>query len=130
MRNLFNYCFYRIAKAYRILDEKNYCSWGYGVMFATFSFIFLAITTWILHVFQHELTETIIIIVVIPFILLDALFSIFLNNEKKYIQLDNYYKNEKYSQLKGWLVFLYIVGSFVLYIVSMLLCGYWVDVNI
>lgn len=118
MKKIFNYCFYRIAKAYRFFDEKNYCDWGYGVMFATFASISLAITTWILHIFQYKLTTTIIIIVVSPFAVLDGLFSLFLSNERKYIQLENYYKNEKYSKLKGWLVFFYVVGSLVLYLVS------------
>lgn len=35
------------------------------------------------------------------------------------MQLDNYYKNEKYSQLKGWLVFAYVIGSVVLYFVAL-----------
>lgn len=129
MKILFNYCFYRIARAYRVLDEKNYCDWGYGVMFATFGFISLAIVTCILHLFQCKLTKTIIVIVQTPFILL-YVFSLFLNHQKKYVQLDNYYKNEKYRQLKGWLVFFYVVGSLVSYFVSMLLCGYWVSINI
>ncbi len=130
MKTLFDYCFYRIAKAYRSLDNKNYCGWGYGVLFATFAFITLALTTLILHIFHYKLTTTIIVVVAIPFIALDALFSIFLNKEGKYIQLENYYKNEKYSKLKGWLVFLYIIISVALYFVSLVLCGYWVSVEI
>jgi len=130
MKILFDYCFYRIAKAYRIFDDKNYCDWGYGVLFASFGFITLALTTLILHIFHYKLTTAIIIIVLIPFIALDMLFSLFLNKQGKYIQLESYYKSEKYSKLKGWFVFLYVIISVLLYFISMLLCGYWVSVKI
>jgi cobalamin synthase len=129
MKTLFDYCFYRIAKAYRVLDEKNYCDWGYGVLFASFGFITLALTTLILHIIHYKLTTTIIVIVIIPFIALDAFFSLFLKKQEKYIRLENHYKNEKYSRLKGWLVFLYLITCVSSYVVSMLLCGYWVSVT-
>jgi hypothetical protein len=70
--------------------------------------------------------------VLVPFIALDGLFAIFLQNEnkKKYMKLEKRYKHEKYSKLKGWLVFLYVIGSVALYFISMILCGYWVEVKI
>ena len=34
------------------------------------------------------------------------------------------YKTEKNAKLKGWLIFAFIIGTFILYIVSLLTCGY------
>jgi archaellum biogenesis protein FlaJ (TadC family) len=130
LKSLFDYCFYRIAKAYRNFDDKEYCGWGYGILFASFGFIALALTTLILYIFHYKLTTTIIVIVSIPFLALDALFSIFLNKKDKYIALEQRYGNEKNSKLKGWLVFSYVVGSVVLFFVSMILCGHWVSVKV
>ena len=50
--------------------------------------------------------------------------SLFLTNKKKFIKLSEKYKDEKNSKLKGWLVFLYVIGSVVLYFVTMYLCDY------
>lgn len=122
MKRFFDYCFYRIAKVYRILDKKDYCDWGYGVMFATFGFIALALITCILYVLKYKLTNVIIIAVATPFILLDVLFTFFFNKESKYMRLEKYYKNEKNRRLKGWLVFLYVFGSVALFFISLLLC--------
>lgn len=110
---LFNYCFYRIAKAYKRIDDNNYCEWGYGVLFASFALIALAITAQILNAFHFEFTPTINILVVLPFIILDAYYSFFKRNDnkKKYSRLEDIYKNESNSGLKGCLVLLYIIGS-------------------
>ncbi|MDR0863810.1 MAG: hypothetical protein LBO74_02615 [Candidatus Symbiothrix sp.] len=121
MKTLFDYCFYRISKAYRFWDEKDYCGWGYGVLFATFGFIALTLTNFILYTLHYKLTTTIIVIVLLPFIALDGVLSIFLQNKnkKKYKQLEKEYKDEKYSKLKGWLVFLYVICSLTMYFVSL-----------
>lgn len=121
MKTLFNYCFYRIAKAYKILTPTDYCDWGYGVIFATLGLYSLTIVTWVLHFFQHNLNNTIIICVLMPFIVLNFA-SMFLNHKDKYIKLENRYKNEKHRKIKGWLVAIYAFGSLVLYIIAVFTC--------
>lgn len=51
--------------------------------------------------------------------ILFSILSFFILNKKKYDELEQQYKNEKNSNLKGWLVFTYIVGSVVLYFISL-----------
>ena len=46
------------------------------------------------------------------------------DEEKKYKELAKKYKTEKNAKLKGWLIFAFIIGAFILYIVSLLTCGY------
>jgi hypothetical protein len=46
------------------------------------------------------------------------------------LKLNEKYKNEKNSKVKGWLVFVYLIGSVALFFISLILCGYWVSVEI
>ena len=88
--------------------------------------IILSIIVVLLHCsFNEEINTNIIWVIVI----IASILSLFFR-KKKYEELAEKYKDEKNSKLKGWLVFFYAIGSVVLYIVSMLLCGYWVDVRI
>ena len=127
MKKLFNYCFYRIAKAYKLFDRRDYCDWGYGVLFATFGFTILSLVTCVLHIFHFKINSTIIVCTFVPFCALDFIFSMLISDKQKvtkYIELDNLYKNEKYRKIKGCLVAIYAIGSFVLYFVTLYACGY------
>lgn len=42
----------------------------------------------------------------------------FCGNEKKYIQLEKKYRNEKHKKMKGWLVVVYWIGSWMLSIIT------------
>lgn len=132
MKQLFDYCYYRIAKTYRAMDPNNYCDWGYWILFASFGFIILSMLTFLLHAFDKELNLKIIYFIAILVFIVDAFFSICISDKAKlakFNRLEARYKNEGFRHLKGWLVFLYVIGSVASYFVTMILCGYWVDVQ-
>lgn len=119
MKELLVYCYYRIAKAYKVLDPKYYLEWGFWILSFSFSTIALSITTLILHSLWIELNDKIILLVFTPFLVVDAFFSLFINDEKKiewFNKTDERYKGERFKRLKGWLVFFYLIGTVVLYI--------------
>ena len=125
MKNLFYYIFYRASKFYEGWGEKNGHIAGGVVVFMSIGSIVLSIMIFVLyHLFNEKISTNIIWIMII----ITSILSFFLNR-KKYEELAEKYKDEKNSQLKGWLVFAYVIGSVVLYFVSMLLCDYWVDVR-
>lgn len=118
IKKIFYYCYYRIAKGYRFWGDSSYLDWGYWVLMATFCLITLSIAVPIFHIFDMEFTKSAIILVVIPFILLDIWTTFFLSEKRKiaiFKQLEKRYKNEPHKTLKGWLVALYAVGTLVLY---------------
>ena len=47
-----------------------------------------------------------------------AVLQFFVFDKKKYRELERRYKEEKNGKLKGWLVFAYVVVSFILYFIS------------
>ncbi len=131
MRTFFDYCYYRISKAYRSLSEKSFCDWGFGVLATTLGFYALMITTFILHLFNCKLNREIIIIVLVPFILIDGIFSFFYDNKKKidkYEKLEKRYSNDCNRIIKGLIAFLFVIGSLFSYIAALLICGYWVKI--
>ena len=102
MRPLFDYCYYRISKAYKSFGDTDYCNWGYWVMFASFGFIASAITTLVLHAFQLKLNKAIVIMVFVPVGVLDIIYGILVDNRikhKKFERLDEKYKNERFKIL-------------------------------
>lgn len=126
MKKIFYYVFYRASKFYEDWGEKNGYIGGGMVATGSLGFIILSIIVFILHYcFNEEINTNIIWVIII----IASISSLFLR-EKKYEELAEEYKNEKNSKFKGWLVFFYAIGSVVLYIVSMLLCGYWVSIKI
>jgi uncharacterized membrane-anchored protein len=114
MKNLFDYCYYRISKAYRFWDEKDYWLGGRSVLFTCFSSHFLCLLAFVFSLFGKKFNSTIIILIVVCFFVL----SLFFYHKRKYVELEKQYKNEKHSKLKGWLVFLYVIGSLVLFFVA------------
>ena len=125
MKNLFYYIFYRASKFYEDWGEKNGYIGGSVVVTGSLCLIILSIIVVLLHYsFNEEINTNIIWVIVI----IASILSLFFR-KKKYEELAEKYKDEKNSRFKGWLVFFYAIGSVVLYIVSMLLCGYWVDIR-
>lgn len=122
MKRLFDYCYYRIAKAYRVLDEDDYMDWGYWVLFASFFWVAVAIALLIIHAFHIELTKKLIYIIGAPFFVLGLCTIFFVSDKKKeekFRKLEEKYKNERFSRLKGWLVFMYIIGTLLLLFVCL-----------
>lgn len=126
MKDMFYYVFYRASKFYEDWGESNGYIGGGIVAVGSLGFIFLSIIIFVLHyLFNEKINTTIVWIILI----ITSILSFFILNEKKYEKLAEKYKDEKNSKLKGRIVFAYIIGSVILYFVSMLLCGYWVSID-
>ncbi|MDR1198828.1 MAG: hypothetical protein LBK94_07440 [Prevotellaceae bacterium] len=125
MIKFFEYCFYRTAKCYENWGEKDGHIAGGVVTFMSIGAIALSILIFGLYLFGKKMNVNIVWVVVV----ITSILSFFLT-KKKYAELAEKYKDEKNSKIKGWLVFSYVVGSVVLFFVSMFACGYWVSVKI
>ena len=125
MKTFFNYCFYRISKFYEDCGEKEGYIAGRIVVFASIGFL---IATFLIFVF-YLLDKKINLKIIWAIIVVTSILSFFMK-KKKYIEMAEKYRDEKNRKLKGWLVFTYVISSFVIYIVSMMLCGYWVNAKV
>lgn len=126
MRNFFYYVFYKSSKFYEDWGEKDGYILGRMVICGSISFQILSIIIFVLYYFLNEKINEDIIVGVIT---TGTIISSFIK-EKKYKELVKRYKNEKNSILKGWLVFAYLISSIILYLISMILCGYWVHIKL
>lgn len=117
MKTFFEYCFYRASKFYKSWGEtNNYYNSGKAVLIlALTSNILTLIGLFCFFILGYGYSINVVYLV---FITLTVL-SIFVLREKDYKRLEQRYKNEKNSKLKGWLVFFYVIVSFVLYFISL-----------
>ena len=126
MKELFYYVFYRVSKFYKDWGEKVFIYIGGLITTGSIGYIVLSAIVFVMHYwFNKEINNEIIVGV-----LSIAVISSFFFTREKYEQLEEKYKDEKNSKLKGWLVFIYAVGTIVLYGVSSIIGGYWVAVEI
>lgn len=115
MKNLFDYCFYRIALFYnKRLPLENHIRQGRSVLIIALSFYLLSITELVLFFFFNlNITKAIAIVILVPSCLI--LFFIektFPNSELLFEEKSKEYQNERHKWLKGLLVFLFVVFSF------------------
>jgi hypothetical protein len=115
---LFDYCFYRIHSVYihKKIDKhpRIYaCGW------TSFSQLCNMLSVVLLFCFVFNLKYDFKIIILTLTIGIYVTNYFFLLTEKKYKELTKKYKEEKNKKLKGWLVFLYIFGSLLLYNISL-----------
>lgn len=118
MKTFYYYCYYRFSKFFDKWDlnwgEKDGHISGSLILFAIIGFYVLTMITICLHLMNEELTSELISIVLTCFCILSIPFI----RKKKYKELEEYYKDEKHSKLKGWLVFLFAIGSVILFVIS------------
>lgn len=115
MKRLFNYCFYRIALFYKKhLPLESYITQGHTVLISALGFYAIALVNVLLYFFGVEMSKELVILIIIPFCVLIFLNSRFFpNSEELFKEQQKKYKNEKARWIKGLLVFLYLIGSFV-----------------
>lgn len=114
MKQLFDYCFYRIALFYKKrMPFEDFITQGHTLLVSALGLYTIAIVNILLHLLGIKLTKEIIILVLIPFCII-----IFFNNrlfpssEQLFEEKKNKHKNERCKWLKGILVFLFVMGSF------------------
>ena len=113
MRILFNYCYYRIRKFYKDWGESGSEGTAGVILYGCLGGYFLSMLGFILSAFNIEMTEILVAVVILFFIGM----SFFFVSEKKYKELEEHYKNEKHSKLKGWFVFTFCISSWILFII-------------
>lgn len=120
MKNLFDYCFYRIALFYKKrMPFEDYITQGHTLLVSAFCLFAIAVVNILLHQLRLALTKEIIILILIPFcIIIFFNHRCFPNSEQLFEEKKNKYKNERYKWFKGLLVLLFLVGSFVSMILS------------
>jgi Flp pilus assembly protein TadB len=103
MKTFINYCFYRASKLYKSWSETNiyYISGRYAVVLALVSNVLTLIGLFCLFILGYGYSINVVYVVVIIL----AVLGILVLHEKDYKRLEQRYKNEKNSKLKGWLVF-------------------------
>lgn len=118
MKELFYYVFYKASKLYKSWGENNnyYISGKFSLFLAICANILTLIGLFCLILKIRYSLEVVYGAWILLFVL-----SFFILNEKKYKELEEKYKNEKNSKIKGWLVFSYIIGSVILYFVSLVI---------
>lgn len=115
MKRLFNYCFYRIALFYKKhLPLESYITQGHTVLISALGFYAIALVNVLLYFFGVEMSKELVILIIIPFCVLIFFNSRFFpNSEELFKEQQKKYKNEKARWIKGLLVFLFLIGSFV-----------------
>lgn len=115
MKKLLYYVYYRIARAYQILDDKLYYGHASFILFTALCCLFLVFLAFIFSLFGLKFSLIMLYTVAIIFIV----FAIIFASEKKYKELEKKYADERHKKIKGWLVFLFIIMSVILYFVSL-----------
>ena len=116
MKDLFYYIFYRASKFYKSWGENsNYYISGKFLLFLAICANILTLIGLFCNILKIRYSIEVIYVVCILF----SVLSFFILNEKKYKELEEKYKNEKNTKIKGWLVITYIIGSIILYFISL-----------
>ncbi|MBR4148079.1 MAG: hypothetical protein IKU00_09385 [Bacteroidales bacterium] len=115
MKQLFDYCFYRIALFYKKrMPFEDFITQGHTLLISALGLYTIAIVNVLLKLLGIKLTKEIIILVLIPFCII-VFFNnrFFPNSEQLFEEKKKKYKNERCKWFKGFLVFLFVMGSFV-----------------
>lgn len=120
MITFFNYCFYRYAKFYKKWGDNGPYVMAFGLLFLAIALYLGSIINFLLYQVGIEYTDQINIGIVVFCFVLDFVFSILMDSEGRYKELEKKYKNEDSVKLKGWGVGLFILFGFLCYIASLL----------
>lgn len=113
----FNYCFYRVAMAYKTWISEGSEDYANAVVSLCQSANILSLIAIPYIINNSRYSGTLIIIISMIILIVNW---IFFQNRKKYIEYSEKWENEnpKYRKLKGFLVLLYIILSIVLVVIA------------
>lgn len=123
MKKLYDYCFYKVASFYDRTEGDGAFSGTLVIMGSLFWFL-LAIINLIFRPYQYDKSRTFYIIYSVISVIIIGLISWKFDTDEKYLNLRKQYKGEKNATLKGWLVFLYVLLSF-----SVLLLSFFINLQ-
>lgn len=123
MKRIYDYCFYRVARFYERTEGGGLFS-GTLVIAGSLFWLLLAFINFIFRPYQYESSRTFYIIYSVFSVIVIYLISWKIDTEEKFWNLCEQYKGEKNAMLKGWLVFLFVLLSF-----SVLLLSFFIDIR-
>lgn len=121
MKSFLNYCFYRYAKFYKGWGDNGPYIMAFGLLFFTIALYLGSIINFLFYLLGIEYTDKINIGIVVFCCVLDFVYSILLDSESRYKELERKHKNEDNVKLKGWGVGLFILFGFICYITSLII---------
>lgn len=121
LHELYDYYYYRISKFYKETSEfykdsgsDLYCYDANLLIYSAINLIILTLISIVLMLLgvTWNLKWMYAVSVVVVF------FGLFSTNKKKYKKLEDKYKNDSHATLKGWLIFLSLIGVFALWMTT------------
>ena len=114
MKELFNYCFYRIALFYKNrLPLEDHIRQGHSVLIIALAFYLLSITELVLFFLDLNITKAIAMFILVPsFLILFFIEKIFPNSDLLFEEKTKQYQFEQHKWIKGLLVFVFVIFSF------------------
>ena len=132
MKSLIQYIYYRLAKFYKntfgIKDSPGFLiqscyDWGSQVLTAMVCFYILTIETILLWLFGIRMKTSFVFITMLPFFFLHVFFEDVFGDEKKlFAKLENKFKGDKLSFIKGVLIAIFAIFSLVSFIMALHYC--------
>ena len=114
MRNVFYYVYYRIARFYLYWNDRSPFSAGMQILLGSLS---LYVCSFII-IFCHQKEVEPPIAPMFTFTIISCFLGAIWGNTKLFAKLDIKYKKDSNRILKGWLIFIFILFSLILYLIS------------
>lgn len=114
LKKLYEYYYYRISKFYKDMGSKTPCHDASALIFSAISLIILTLISIVLMLVDVNWNLKLMYIVSAIVIILGILTT----DKNNYKKLEDIYKNESHTTLKGWLIFLSLIGSFALWMTT------------
>lgn len=122
MKQLFDYCFYRIAMFYKKhMPWEDYITQGHTLLISVFCFYAISLLNLLLYIHAIKITKLMMFLIILPFCII-VFFNcrIFPNSQQLFEKQKKQHENERLKWIKGFFVFLFVLGS----VVSLFLVGY------
>lgn len=123
MRRLYDYCFYGVAKFYERTEGDGAFS-GTLVIAGSLFWHLMSVINLIFQPYQYDSSRTFYIIYSVVSVIIIYLISWKIDTKEKFQNFCEQYRNEKNAVPKGWLVFLFVLLSF-----SVLLLSFFIDIR-
>lgn len=116
LKRVYEYYIYKISKLYKeTLKANDPCYFANAIFFSAISFIVHTLIAIVLMIFDMKWNSKWIYWISAIIIMSGTFWG---TDEDRYQNIIDNHKDEKHSTLKGWLVFLSIIGSFALWMTT------------
>lgn len=116
LKRVYEYYIYKISKFYKETFKANDpCYFANAIFFSAISFIVHTLIAIVLMIFDMKWNSKWIYWISAIIIMSGTFWG---TDEDRYQNIIDNHKDEKHSTLKGWLVFLSIIGSFALWMTT------------